>query len=60
MSSHSAGAIAVWNAINRNPHLYKGAIMNYPFLDVLTALLDNSQPLSNADYSEFGNPLISK
>lgn len=50
LSSHSAGAIAIWNAINRKPHLYKGAIFKFPFLDVLSSLLDSSQPLSGTDY----------
>ena len=49
--SHSAGAITVWNAVNRNPHLYKAAVMVYPFLDVLSALLDSSKPLSQSDYA---------
>ena len=58
--SHSAGAITAWNAIHRKPHLYKGTILRFPFLDVLSNLLDPSQPLSNSDYNEFGNPVSSK
>jgi oligopeptidase B len=30
--------------------------MTYPFLDVLGLLLDKESPLSETDYSEFGNP----
>jgi oligopeptidase B len=50
----------VFNAINRLPHLYKGVILRYPFLDVLTSLLDDQQPLSQTDYEEFGNPIKCK
>jgi oligopeptidase B len=50
ISTSSAGSIAAWNAISRKPHLYKGAILRFPFLDVLNSLMDSSQPLSNADY----------
>lgn len=46
LSSHSAGSITIWNIINRNPHLFKAVVMNYPFLDVLGLLLDSSQPLT--------------
>lgn len=60
LSTNSAGAIAVWNAINRAPHLYKGVILYYPFLDILSALLDSSQPLTHSDHGEFGNPITSK
>ena len=57
LQSSSAGAIHLWNIINRKPYLYKGAIFRAPFLDVLTSLMDPSQPLSSTDYEEFGNPL---
>lgn len=60
INTSSAGAIAAWNAINHKPHLYKGAILRFPFLDVLNSLMDSSQPLSNADYEEFGNPIENK
>lgn len=50
LQSSSAGAIHLWNIINRKPYLYKGAIFRAPFLDVLTSLMDPSQPLSNTDY----------
>ena len=56
LHSHSAGAITVWNAINRKPHLYKAAILSYPFLDVLTTLLDDQHSLAQSDFAEFGNP----
>lgn len=34
--------------------------MSYPFLDVLTTLLDEKDALSASDHAEFGNPIKSK
>jgi len=39
------------------PELFKAAIMNVPFLDVLTSLLDEELPLTLTDHDEFGNPI---
>ena len=47
----SAGAVTVWNELNRHPSLYKAAVLVYPFLDVLTSLLDDKLPLSISDYA---------
>jgi protease II len=57
VTSSSAGAVNLWNIISRKPYLYKAAIFRAPFLDVLSSLLDSTQPLSNTDYQEFGNPV---
>ena len=40
-----------------NPELYRACILNMPFLDVLTTLLDDKLPLSVTDHLEFGNPI---
>jgi len=40
------------------PDLFRACLLNVPFLDVLTTLLDDSLPLSVTDYLEFGNPLL--
>ena len=39
------------------PHLFKAVLMDVPFLDVLTALLDENLPLTSSDFDEFGNPI---
>jgi len=39
------------------PELFKACVLNYPFLDVLSSLLDEKQALSASDYDEFGNPV---
>jgi protease II len=51
MESHSAGAIAVWNMLNKAPHLFKAVVLNYPFLDVLNTLLDPTDALSSSDHA---------
>ena len=40
------------------PDLFKSVILHFPFLDVLTCLLDDQLPLSVSDHDEFGNPII--
>ena len=39
------------------PEYYRACLLNMPFLDVLTTLLDESLPLSATDHLEFGNPI---
>ncbi len=51
LESHSAGAITVWNMINKSPHLFKAVVMKYPFLDVLNTLIDPNDPLSASDHA---------
>jgi protease II len=37
--------------MNKSPHLFKGVVMNYPFLDVLNTLLDPNDPLAASDHA---------
>jgi oligopeptidase B len=32
-------------------------VLNVPFLDPLTALIDPTLPLTSSDHEEFGNPI---
>jgi oligopeptidase B len=57
----SAGGTLVAGAcLNMRPELYRAVILNVPFLDVLTTLLEKDLPLTETDRLEFGNPEVSK
>ena len=43
--------------LNMRPDLFRACILDFPFLDVLTSLLDENLPLSATDYLELGNPV---
>ena len=54
----SAGGTLVAQAcLNMRPDLFKAVILEVPFLDILTCLLDETQPLTLTDHLEFGNPI---
>jgi oligopeptidase B len=52
----SAGGLLIGAVINMKPDLFKGAIAQVPFIDVLTDMLDPSIPLVVIEYDEWGNP----
>lgn len=56
LSGGSAGGLLVGACINLEPKLYKLAILNVPFVDVLNTMLDTSQALTALEYDEWGNP----
>lgn len=56
--SRSAGALAVLNAVYKEPSLFKGMILENPYVDPLAAMNDRSRPGTVREYSEWGNPAI--
>ena len=56
----SAGGMLVAQAcLNMRPELFRACILDVPFLDVLTCLLDSEVPLAKTDHLEFGDPMTS-
>jgi oligopeptidase B len=52
----SAGGLLIGAIINMKPELYHGVIAAVPFVDVVTTMLDETIPLTTAEYDEWGNP----
>ena len=45
--------------LNMRPDLFNAAIMGVPFVDVVTTMMDESIPLTNIEWEEWGNPKVS-
>ncbi len=52
----SAGGLLMGVIINLQPELFKGVLAGVPWVDVVTTMLDDSIPLTTAEYDEWGNP----
>jgi len=52
----SAGGMLLGAVVNMRPALFKAAILQVPFVDVLNSMLDASLPLTTSEYTEWGNP----
>ena len=52
----SAGGLLMGAVLNLRPELFHGVIAQVPFVDVVTTMLDDSIPLTTAEYDEWGNP----
>jgi len=53
----SAGGLLVAQTINRHPELFKAAVLEVPFVDVLNLMLDEGQALTLPEREEWGDPL---
>lgn len=54
----SAGGLLMGVIVNERPELFKGVIAAVPFVDVVTTMLDETIPLTTAEYDEWGNPNV--
>ena len=52
----SAGGMLVGGVVNMAPQLFKAAIAQVPFVDVMNTMLDDTLPLTTEEWIEWGNP----
>eukprot|EP00884_Botryococcus_braunii_P022284 jgi/Botrbrau1/873/Bobra.0352s0062.1 len=53
----SAGGLTMGAVLTIRPDLFRAAILDVPFVDVLTTMHDTSLPLTTLEFEEWGNPI---
>lgn len=54
----SAGGLLMGAVLNLRPDLFRAALVEVPFVDVINTMLDESLPLTVTEFEEWGNPKI--
>jgi oligopeptidase B len=54
----SAGGVLIGAALNQRPDLFRAAVLQGPFVDVVNTMLDPTLPLTVPEYLEWGDPRI--
>lgn len=54
----SAGGVIVAAALNQAPTLFDAAVLDYPFLDAIGVMLNDSLHGTRLEYQEWGNPKV--
>jgi len=52
----SAGGLLMGAVANMAPGLFEGIVLQVPFVDVVTTMLDEEIPLTTGEYDEWGDP----
>ncbi|KAK8934482.1 hypothetical protein KSP39_PZI014481 [Platanthera zijinensis] len=52
----TGGGLLIGAVLNMRPDLFKAAVLDYPFVDVVTSLLDPTIPSTTEQWKELGDP----
>jgi oligopeptidase B len=52
----SAGGLLMGAVMNQAPELFKAAIVQVPFVDIMNTMIDDTLPLTTEEWVEWGNP----
>jgi oligopeptidase B len=55
-SGGSAGGLLMGVVANEAPELYRGIVLDVPFVDVVSTMLDESIPLTANEWTQWGDP----
>ncbi len=52
----SAGGLLMGAVMNQAPELFRAAIVQVPFVDIMNTMIDDTLPLTTEEWVEWGNP----